>query len=106
MNNNKDNSGEKLPAKQEEFHSTVKKKAERKLKAKLEGKNVLWYGLGMSGIVGLLVIIPTLMGLYIGIFLDKKIPTSYSFTLMGLLLGIILGCFNAWLWITRKSRVG
>ncbi len=104
MNNNQDNSSEKLDKKEQEFQSTVKKKATRKLKAKLEEKNALWYGLGMSGIVGLLVIIPTLMGLYLGIFLDKKIPTSYSFTLMGLLLGLMFGCLNAWIWITRKTQ--
>lgn len=99
-----DNSSENLPQIEQDFHTTVKKKAERKLKTKQEGIPKLWYGLGMSGILGLLIMIPTLIGLYLGIWLDKNFPSSYSFTLMGLFFGLILGCLNAWHWIQKQRH--
>jgi ATP synthase protein I len=98
------NSDDKLPHTEEDFHATVKKKAERKLKTKREGIPKLWYGFGMSGIVGLLVMIPTLIGLYLGIWLDKNFPASYSYTLMGLFFGLLLGCFNAGYWIQKQRQ--
>lgn len=86
------------------FHRRVKQKASRKLKARQQGDRSIWYGLGMFGIVGWSVAIPTLIGIAIGIWIDLKFPSPYSWTLMLLLLGVIIGCLNAWYWIQRESR--
>lgn len=97
-NNQKDDPRqERMP-----FPEHIKKKAERKLKAQSHSREQIWYGLGMSGVVGLLVMIPTLLFLYLGIWLDQKFSSSYSWTLMGLLFGIFLGCLNAWYWLEKQ----
>lgn len=89
---------------QENFHRQVKDKASRKLKAQREGDRSIWYGLGMFGIIGWSVAIPTLIGIAIGIWLDLTFVTVYSWTLMMLFVGVIIGCLNAWYWIQRESR--
>lgn len=86
---------------QDNFPEKIKTKAERKLKAQQEKKSVI-FGLGMFGMVGWAVTIPTLICLAIGIYLDKYIPSSYSWTITFLVLGVGLGCFNAWYWIQKE----
>jgi ATP synthase protein I len=83
----------------------VQRKAERRLQARREGDRGVWFGLGMMGMVGWAVAIPTLAGIAIGIWLDRRFPSGYSWTLTGLGIGIVLGCLNAWMWINRESRM-
>jgi ATP synthase protein I len=86
------------------FREEVGSKEERKLKARKEGDRSVWFGLGMFGLVGWSVAVPTLIGVAIGIWLDKHWSGSYSWTLMCLILGIVAGCMNAWYWVKRESR--
>ncbi len=89
---------------QEKFQHQVKDKASRKLTARREGDRTIWYGLGIFGIVGWSVTIPTLIGIAIGIWLDLTFVDPYSWTLMMLFVGVVIGCLNAWYWIQRESR--
>lgn len=88
---------------QEKFSTTLEKKVERKLKAQGE-RYSLWYGLGMPGLVGLSVMIPTLLCTFLGIWIDRRWQSPYSWTLMLLLVGVGLGCCNGWYWIEREQR--
>lgn len=85
------------------FHKQVESKADRKIKARRQKKSI-WFGLGMFGMVGWSVAIPALIGIALGIWLDTHIPSRYSWTLMLLVFGLILGCFNAWYWIDKESQ--
>ncbi|MCD6560639.1 MAG: AtpZ/AtpI family protein [Deltaproteobacteria bacterium] len=58
----------------------------------------------MFGLVGRSVSIPVLIGIAIGVWIDTKWPSPYSWTLMFLIIGVILGCLNAWLRVKRESR--
>jgi ATP synthase protein I len=87
----------------EELTEQVGRKAERKLRASREGKRSIWFGLGMFGLVGWSVAIPTLIGIAIGVWLDARWHDPYSWTLMGLIVGVALGCLNAWFWVKRES---
>ena len=82
----------------------VKLKSARKLKARREGNHTIWYGLGIFGIVGWSIAIPTLIGIAIGIWIDRRFPSPYSWTLMLLFAGVILGCMNAWYWIQGETK--
>ena len=83
---------------------TVRRKAKRMEEAKLEGQHTVWYGLGMFGLVGWAVAVPTLLGVVIGVWLDRVAPQDFSWRLALLLAGVVLGCFNAWWWVSRESR--
>jgi len=86
-----------------DFSEEVRKKEERKVQARKEGDRSVWFGLGMFGLVGWSVAIPTLGGIAVGIWIDKTWPGPRSWTLMCLLIGVIIGCVNAWYWVKRES---
>ncbi len=88
----------------EELIETIETKETRKLRSRKEKDKHIWFGLGMFGLVGWSVAIPTLIGVAIGIWIDETWPSRYSWTLMFLLIGVILGCLNAWFWVKRESR--
>ena len=102
--------GEKLRAgeREPELSRLVGARAARKLKAQRAQRHAtqtIWSGLGMIGLVGWSVAVPTLLGAALGIWLDKNYPVSYSWTLTMLLIGMITGCLNAWHWVTREDSV-
>lgn len=98
--------GQAGPRKPEEDRVTreVGEKAARKLRARSRKDRGLWYGLGMFGLVGWSVVVPTLIGVGLGIWLDSKFPGRVSWTLTLLIVGVLLGCLNAWYWVKRESR--
>lgn len=87
-----------------EFGHQVGLKAARKLKAQQHVTQTVWSGLGMMGLVGWSVAVPTLLGAALGLWLDKHHPGSHSWTLMMLAIGLGLGCANAWHWVSRENR--
>lgn len=89
-----------------DFADKIGKKSSRKIRARDQGEKGLWYGLGMFGLVGWSVAIPTLLFLVAGIWIDKNYQSPYSWTLMMLVIGIIVGCLNAWFWVKRESEDG
>lgn len=102
-----DPSGKKPVDDEPELSRLVGISAERKLKArreKSEAARIVWSGLGMMGLIGWSVAIPTLLGAGLGVWLDRRYPMSHSWTLTLLFLGLIVGCFNAWYWIASEGR--
>ena len=88
----------------DKFSEEVAKFEKRKIKArKRRGENV-WYGLGMFGLVGWAVSVPTLIGLALGLWLDSKVEGQISWTLMCLFIGVVLGCLNAWYWVSKERE--
>lgn len=87
-----------------ELAEEVREKSSRKRRARRESRKDLWYGLGMFGLVGWSVSIPTLLLLALGIWIDSTLNGRYSWTLMLLVLGIMIGCVNAWYWVSRESQ--
>lgn len=93
------------PAKQKpSLGQEVGRKAARKLKAQRDAAPGVWFGLGMMGLIGWSVAIPTLLGAALGIWLDKHYPGSHSWTLMLLIIGLTIGCLNAWHWVAREDK--
>ena len=88
----------------EEWRRSVEEKEARKLKARREKQRTIWFGLGMMGLVGWAVTIPTLIGIALGVWIDKTWPSQYSWTLMLLVAGVAAGCWNAWKWVERESK--
>jgi ATP synthase protein I len=43
------------------------------------------------------------MGTAFGYWIDMSWPSRFSWTLMFLILGVALGCLNAWYWV-KKAR--
>ena len=77
---------------------------QRKLRARREGRQGLWFGFASFGLIGWSVAVPTLIGVALGVWLDRRYPSHFSWTLMLLGVGIAVGCFNAWHWVSREHR--
>ena len=86
------------------FERDVARKAARRQRAEREGDQSIWFSLGLFGLVGWSVAIPTLLGLALGIWIDTRWPGRVSWTLTLLFVGIALGCANAWYWVKQESR--
>lgn len=74
----------------------------RKVRARSRREESVWFGLGTFGLVGWAVALPTLIALALGIWLDANYPQRFSWTLTLLFAGIVLGCINAWYWVSRE----
>jgi len=85
------------------FAAQVGAKAARKLKARRSTQGV-WFGLGMMGLIGWSVVVPTLLGAALGIWLDKHHPGKHAWTLALLMAGLAIGCLNAWHWVAKEDK--
>jgi ATP synthase protein I len=79
-------------------------KAARKLKARRHATPGVWFGLGMMGLVGWSVAVPTLLGAALGMWLDRRYPGGHSWTLALLIAGLAIGCWNAWHWVSKEDE--
>ena len=86
------------------FSREVGAKAARKLRAQRHVTQGVWFGLGMMGLIGWSVAIPTLLGAALGIWLDKRHPGTHSWTLALLVAGLAIGCLNAWHWVSKEDK--
>jgi ATP synthase protein I len=86
------------------FSREVGAKAARKLKARRNPTPGVWFGLGMMGLIGWSVVVPTLLGAALGIWLDNRHPGGHSWTLALLVAGLAIGCLNAWHWVAKEDK--
>ena len=94
------------PARRRVYEAELARKASRKLRARTEGDRGIWFGLGMMGVVGWSVAIPTVLWIAMGVWLDGRTDMGgdISWTLTGLVVGVFMGCLNAWFWISREME--
>lgn len=78
--------------------------ARRKLHARRSGTPGVWFGLGMMGLIGWSVVVPTLTGAAIGGWLDRRHAGGHSWTLALIVAGLTIGCVNAWHWVSKENR--
>ena len=94
----------KSPKDRTEFSREVGAKAARKLKARHNSTPGVWFGVGMRGLIGWSVAMPTLLGAALGLWLDKQHPGNHSWTLALLVAGLAIGCLNAWRWVAKEDK--
>jgi len=92
-----------IPAGADNLLDTVRRKAARKLRAQRAGSQG-WLGLGMAGLIGWSVAVPTLVGALAGLWLDRHHPGRHSWTLTLLVTGLILGAVNAGRWLAQQDQ--
>ena len=90
--------------KQLSFADQVGSKVRRKLKAARNPAPGIWFGLGMMGLIGWSVTVPTLLGAALGLWLDENHAGAHSWTLAMMAAGLCLGCWNAWHWVVKEDK--
>ncbi len=86
------------------FAERVGTNAARKLKARRNSAPGVWFGLGMMGLIGWSVVVPTLLGAALGLWLDRHHAGGHSWTLALLVAGLTIGCLNAWHWVVKEDK--
>ncbi|HLU30560.1 MAG TPA: AtpZ/AtpI family protein [Acidimicrobiia bacterium] len=87
----------------ERFGAEVGRKAARRLRVRGRPDSV-WSWLGMLGLIGWSVAVPTVLGVVLGRWLDRVAPAGFSWVISLLVVGLAVGILNAWFWVLRASR--
>jgi ATP synthase protein I len=74
----------------------IKRRRERRERWEKEGERSVGQNLALIGALGWTVVIPTLIGIFIGRWLDRTFGSGIFWTLGLLVLGLTLGCTLAW----------
>ncbi|MHB9031323.1 MAG: AtpZ/AtpI family protein, partial [Candidatus Latescibacterota bacterium] len=69
------------------FQEEVARKQIRKMRSRRQKKMSILSGLGMYGVIGWSVAIPTLIGVAIGLWIDRRWPSQISWTVTFILIG-------------------
>ena len=57
---------------------------------------------GQIGVLGWIIVTPTLIGLFIGRWLDHRLGTGIFWSAPLLLVGVVIGCWSAWRWMHQQ----
>jgi ATP synthase protein I len=90
--------------KETSYSRAIRRQSARKLKALGDPTPVVWIGLGLTGTIGWSIVIPTLLGTVLGLWLDKQYPGRHSWTLALMVAGLSIGCLAAWYWVASEYR--
>ncbi len=87
------------------FQLAIANKERRKLYARqAKPYGGVWFGLGFAGLIGWSVVVPTLLGMALGIWIDSQFPSQFSWTLALILAGLTIGCLIAWEWVSQEQQ--
>ncbi|MEJ0047672.1 MAG: AtpZ/AtpI family protein [Rhodospirillales bacterium] len=75
----------------------LRQERERRLAA--EGEPSVARRLAQIGVLGWIIVTPTLLGMFAGHWLDTRFHSGLFWTGPLLMLGLGLGCWSAWRWV-------
>ena len=84
-----------------QLDEAVRRLRERQARASREGRRSIGQDLALIGVIGWTVVIPTLIGIYLGRSLDRRFGSGVFWTLGLLVAGVALGCALAWQRLNR-----
>ena len=77
----------------------TRKRSERHRRWREEGEEGVARRLAQIGILGWMIVTPTLVGLFTGRWLDRRVGGGLTWTGALLLAGLAVGCWSAWRWM-------
>ena len=88
---------------EDEFEVRVERQRTLIERGRREKEKSFWQYVGLIGAVGWSVVVPMLIGVLLGRMMDGKFETTYEWTLGLLVLGLAVGCYNAWRIVTKEE---
>ncbi len=101
--NDVDHSAEAARANADRIDEAARLAALRALQAREEPEPSLGSRLGQIGILGWAIVIPALLGVAAGRWLDRHFGGGIFFTALLLMLGAAFGLWSAWRWMHRQT---
>jgi len=95
---------EKPPFSRTDLVQKVAQKSARKLRARGRRHRSVLTALGFFGLVGWSIVVPMLLGTALGGWIDAHFESRFSWTLMLMVFGLLIGCLNAWRWVANEHR--
>ncbi len=89
------------PDDQDALVKGVRLRGKRYLRWLSEGEPSVSRRLAQIGVLGWIIVTPILIGIFIGRFLDRTFHSGIFWTAPLLLLGLALGSWSAWKWISQ-----
>ena len=80
----------------ETMRRAIRLREERQERWKREGERPLWQNLSMFGSLGWLIVVPALVGVLLGRWLDMRFETGITFSAALIFLGVAFGGYLAW----------
>ena len=77
--------------------------AEREAEGRADPEPSLGARLGQIGILGWTIVLPTLLCLYLGRWLDRTFGTGIFFSAPMLMAGVAFGFWSAWRWMHHQG---
>ena len=87
------------PDEQDPLVKGVRQRGERHSRWLRDGDPSVAQRLAQIGVLGWMIVVPMLIGVFAGRWLDQKFNSGLFCTAPLLLLGLALGCFSAWKWM-------
>jgi ATP synthase protein I len=80
----------------ERLEEAVRTRQERRERWQREGERSIGQNLAMIGALGWTIVLPTLIGIFVGRWLDEHFGSGVFWTLGLLVAGLAAGCTLAW----------
>ncbi len=80
----------------------VRKQQERRKRWQNEGEPSMARFIGQIGVLGWIIVTPTLIGLFVGRWLDHTFGTGIFWSAPLLLVGVAIGYWSAWKWMHKQ----
>jgi ATP synthase protein I len=82
--------------------SSIRLRADREQRSQREGEPSFGGYLAQVGVLGWTIVVPTLLGVFLGRWLDRRLGTGIFWTGPLLIVGLTIGCWGAWRWMHRR----
>lgn len=93
---------DELPPPKARLVDAIAVSAARRRQARGESGASFARNLGQIGTLGWQIVVPALIGLAVGRWVDHRLATGIFWTAPLLLAGLGLGCWSAWKWLGRQ----
>ena len=87
------------PDEQDPLVKAARQRGERQIRWLREGDPSVARRLAQIGVLGWMIVVPMLIGVFAGRWLDQKFNSGLFCTAPLLMLGLALGCWSAWKWM-------
>ncbi|MDR1968872.1 MAG: AtpZ/AtpI family protein [Burkholderiaceae bacterium] len=103
MSANPQSEGRQHASTPDRLEEAARAEAQRDQAGRADPEPSLGARLGSIGLLGWMVILPTLLGLAAGRWLDRRMQTGIFFSAPLLMAGAAIGFWFLWKWVRRKS---